>query len=385
MGDWAADIFYSVVLGVGACWATTCLARPFSLRLPTVTAVFVLLAGWPILQLALGWSVYEFQTGRAVIAWSAVLVLFAVGVQIAAAEASRSILIRSVAAAGTVIAVIGGAQFLSGSGHLFWIVKTKYDNQVAGPFVNRDHFCAFLELAIPAALYLAARRRPGALLYAIPAGLMVAAAVASQSRAGSTILLGELLATGILVAQQRSARTAWRPLLAGSAIAIIFAASVGIGALLERFDTDDLFAYRREMLNSSIAMIQDRPLTGFGMGTWPTAYPAYAEMDPGVYVNHAHNDFAEWTAEGGLVVLLALITLFGWAVWAGLRCPWGLGVPAIAAHSFVDFPLQKPALLAIAVILMAAMAAETTKRRRASLHPSGARDRYMPLRSRVMK
>ena len=50
---------------------------------------------------------------------------------------------------------------------------------------------------------------------------------------------------------------------------------------------------------------------GFGLGSWPWAYPRYAIIDPVLFANHAHNDWAEWAADGGLpfALLIGLVAL----------------------------------------------------------------------------
>lgn len=105
-------------------------------------------------------------------------------------------------------------------------------------------------------------------------------------------------------------------------------------------------------------MDRDRPWMGFGLGTFESAYPAYAIFDVGLRVNHAHNDWLEWAAEGGnpLAVVMALVAL--WSVRAAWQAPWGVGVVAVFLHSFVDYPMQKPALSAWLFVLLGALAAQ---------------------------
>jgi len=135
----------------------------------------------------------------------------------------------------------------------------------------------------------------------------------------------------------------------------------GPGFLWSRFQTDPL-AVRRELVASSLAMFRDRPWMGFGLGTWPSAYPAYATFDLGVFANHAHCDWAEWAAEGGLPFLAAAAALAAIAVvWSGRR-RWGMGVAAVFAHALVDYPLQKPALAALAFTLLGALAADARRK-----------------------
>ena len=81
------------------------------------------------------------------------------------------------------------------------------------------------------------------------------------------------------------------------------------------------------------------------------------------YVNHAHNEYAQWWLEAGVPAVLAM--LLGAAALASslrllLRQPAhlrGLGITAlvalgaILAHSLVDYPLRTPAMLAVAAAL----------------------------------
>ena len=101
---------------------------------------------------------------------------------------------------------------------------------------------------------------------------------------------------------------------------------------------------------------------GVGLGTWPTAYPAYATFDLGVFANHAHCDWAEWAAEGGLPFLAATVALAGAAVFFSARRHWGIGVVAVFAHALVDYPLQNPALAALTFTLLGALAAAARAR-----------------------
>ena len=146
------------------------------------------------------------------------------------------------------------------------------------------------------------------------------------------------------------------------ALAGVFTAVVGWEVLWQRFQDPDPYRYRREMALSSVEMVRDRPWMGFGLGTFDSAYPAYASFDVGLTVNHAHNDWLEWAAEGGipLFVLIAFIAL--WSARAAWRAPWAAGVMAVFLHSLVDYPLQKAAILAWLFVLLGA--AEAARRDR---------------------
>lgn len=82
-------------------------------------------------------------------------------------------------------------------------------------------------------------------------------------------------------------RLAWTLVFVAS-----LAAVVGWQGTLEKFREPEPYRVRSELLRSSLAMIADKPLTGFGLGTWAVVYPAYARFDNGLAANHAHNDWA---------------------------------------------------------------------------------------------
>jgi len=140
-------------------------------------------------------------------------------------------------------------------------------------------------------------------------------------------------------------------------LSVALAAVVGLQVTIEKFSEPEPYRVRAELLRSSLAMAAERPLAGFGLGTWPIVYPAYARFDNGFTANHAHNDWAEWAAEGGVpfVALMGLLAL--WSVRPALDSLWGIGVLAVFLHSLVDYPLREPAVAAVFFAMMGALAA----------------------------
>jgi len=101
------------------------------------------------------------------------------------------------------------------------------------------------------------------------------------------------------------------------------------------------------VVRSSLRLVRDRPLTGFGLGTWSDAYPAYAHFDDGRFVNQAHNDWVQWAVEGGLPLLSIMLSIAWWSVRPALSSLWGIGLLAVFLHCLVDYPMeQRPALAA---------------------------------------
>jgi len=141
-------------------------------------------------------------------------------------------------------------------------------------------------------------------------------------------------------------------------LALVFGAVVGWAVLWNRFQDPDPFRGRREILSGTIAMIHSRPWTGFGLGTFRTVYPAYASIDFGAVVQHAHNDWAEWAADGGIPFSLLVLSIAIWSVRRTFRTVWGIGMVAVFVHAAVDFPLQRPVLELWLFALLGALAEE---------------------------
>jgi O-antigen ligase len=88
-------------------------------------------------------------------------------------------------------------------------------------------------------------------------------------------------------------------------------------------------------------MIASRPWVGFGLGTFTAVYPAYALFDMGNRVEHAHNDWLEWAAEGGIPYAGVWMALAIWAVRPAVRSVWGIGVLGCFLHGVVDYPFAR--------------------------------------------
>ena len=107
---------------------------------------------------------------------------------------------------------------------------------------------------------------------------------------------------------------------------VFFTTVMGWDAVWARLRAPDPMAVRREFYISSLHIVAAHPWFGTGLGTWATVYPRWAIIDTGRFANQAHNDWLQWTAEGGIPLGIMLFTLFLWSVRPALRTIWGLGV-----------------------------------------------------------
>lgn len=279
-----------------------------------------------------GWTGVVFWFTAAAIAWLATQVFREP--QIAAAFRLFLVLFASA------MCVLDLLEQASGTNKYYWLIPSRYSN-VFGPFAYWNNFAQFIELALPVTLWLGLARRKPVIGYLLLSSLQIAAVVASGSRAGTALVGLELLAV-ILLAYRRNRN---RSLLFGAALAIVltvlFIYSAGMDRLIAKLEQNDQLAARRNIYKSSIAMIRERPLTGWGLNTYVPVYPMFALYDDGTYVNRAHNDWLQFLAEGGILFTAPMIVLFSWSLRPAFRSVWGIGVIAIGLHALVDYPFAR--------------------------------------------
>ncbi len=315
-----------------------------------------LAAAWGFFQIAAHRTVYEWHTWEASIAWITNLAAFFVAMRQGRARFLQSTLVFAFVL--SIVATL--TAFSSPPDKVFWIFDAAMDpHPTLGPFVYRNQYAAFVEAILPLAIVGAIHDRRRTILYIAIAGMLFASVIAGGSRAGSILCLAEiLLIPTIAFARKLISRAALVRVLAGSVGAIaIFTAVVGWEAIWNRLQEPNPYSLRAELVRSSFEMIRDRPLTGFGLGTWSDAYPAYARFDDGKFVNQAHNDWIQWAVEGGIPFFLIMLAIAAWSVRPAVGSLWGIGMLAVFAHCLVDYPMQqRPALAAFFFAMLGALA-----------------------------
>jgi len=348
---WSVSLFEAGVFALAGLWSVRMMICPYAIR---VSPALVPLAGVlsiGLLQLLIGQTVSRWETWNALLKWSVYGMAFCLGLQIGPSSAVRAPFRRAIFYFGFGLSVISILQFFTSPGKIFWLFESGYHNDVLGPFVNHDHYAAFIELLLPIALFEALAEPRRTLLGAAAAASMLASVFAGASRAGSVLVIAETAAV-LLLASRRGLPGARKAFLSLVTFALLFTAIAGVTHLWQRFQEPDPYRERRGMLISAVAMTSARPWTGFGLGNFENAYPGYAVFDSGALVDHAHNDWAEWAAEGGLPFVGCLLCIAACAVRPAVQSIWGVGVLSVFLHSCVDYPMQKPALALWAFVLL---------------------------------
>ncbi len=356
---WPLALAQAGVLLLAAAWLLVAAFRGQPVRLCPGLALLAAAIAWGLIATLTGWTVYPFASYSAILDWLVLAAVYVLGLQVFAADRPMEGYLRAFLLFGLAVALLALIQFPTSSGRFLWLMDSPYPD-LLGPFQNRNNFAAFVELLVPIALWFAIREPSHRVVYLGIAATLVAAVVASSSRAGTLLVLVEVLAVFVLI-WKRDALP--RKQLFGGAIvasALIAAGALVVDwpALVRRIALAGHGDYRPEILESTLAMIASRPWTGFGPGAFSTVYPAFASFDIGVVVNHAHNDWLEWAAGGGVPFALLLVAFAALSIRPAIRSIWGLGVLAVFIHALVDFPFQRLGVAGWVFGMLAALAAQ---------------------------
>jgi O-antigen ligase len=282
--------------------------------------------------------------------------------------------------------IYGSAEYLSGHQHIFWYPKEYGLDEASGTFINRNHFAAYLAIALPVAsaalltsrwrgdarslraMLLGLTRREGFLIFA--SGLAIAmiwvGVLFSYSRGGLTAALAGV---AFLFLASRRHRLRGRLLAMVLLVPTVLLLWLEVRAPGERFLEQGLeqgaLGNRQVVWTATLRMAREALPAGTGLGTFGEAFPLYRPASVRLYWAHAHNDWLESLSEGGPVTTLAVLGLAWLAVSAPFRRRqdesqdsnlWIAGVAgavlAVGVHSLVDFPLRIPAVAALTSTLV---------------------------------
>ena len=364
-GRWInPSLFQAGLFLLGSVWAVAFACRPFKIHLGAGLIPLAATAGWGLLQLATGSTVSRWETWMEVLGWMGNLTACFLAMQVSVSRNIRRAFLDALLTFAFQLSLVSVVQYFSSEGKIFWFYPS-YEAAVLGPFLNRDRYAAFMELLLPLAIMRTLGGGRPSLRFAVMGAAMYASVIAGASRAGALLTTAEIIVVPLMAWRQGSflqdrigAATAriWL-------FALVFTAVVGWAVLWARFQDPDPLKGRREMLASTITMIEDRPFMGFGLGNFQTVYPKYASVDFGVIVNHTHNDWAEWAADGGIPFSLLLLGIAIWCLRKAAASPWGIGIFAVFVHSVGDFPLHGPIPALWLFALVGVLSAETAARR----------------------
>ena len=314
-----------------------------------------LISAWGLLQILLNSTRSQWLTRQATLTWFVSGVAFLLAATILQNEALRERFFTLILWAVAILSIVALLQYHQRPIYVFGLFPA--EPTVVGTFLYKNQFAAMLELAAPIALYRMVEIENQEWYGAGAFAVMFAAAVGASSRAGVLLLSLELVLALAIVAKRRL--LPWRNLLllSGGLLAMVLAASslTGTRSIAEHFQEQSPYSNRQKLLGSTLRMVEQKPILGYGLGTWPEVYPAFATFDNAMLANEAHNDWAQWAAEGGIPFAL----LLGWVTFGvarpAARSIWGMGVLAVMVQSLVDYPTREPVLAIFWFVLAGAL------------------------------
>lgn len=318
-------------------------------------------------------------TASALVSLVAPIAIFAGVAQLGPRDRGR--LAWLVIALGAVSVVLGLLQVAQGPQSALRPYEYTNTSEAVGLFANRNHFAALMycTLVLASAVVIGRLAQSGAVALRFNASLLlaagfvlivsvVAALAVARSRAGLALAMASLVGIAVLALRvprgPTGSHVSLRNLVQFAIVfAVFFALQFGLARIMSRFEADPMQDLRWELSEATLDAAWAALPLGTGAGSF---VPVYAAIErPSVvhatYSNRAHNDFAEWLLEAGLVggsmILLAFIW-FAWRTWSVWRSseatPHGylqraatLVVALLLTHSLVDYPLRTSAMMAV--------------------------------------
>ena len=285
--------------------------------------------------------------------------------------------VRGVSWLGLALTTLVAVQRATSPALLYWTWRPiSIGASPYGPFVNRNGLASWLAMAVPLVIgYAMARYQsqqrsdggavPGASIDATQlwlggaAILMTGGLFASMSRAG---ILGVAIGLTAFIAFSRrrisgAGGLAW--MSAGLVAMVVMAAAyANLGQLAMRLqETTEQGTWGRPAIwRDTWRMASDFWLTGVGAGAFQRGMLAYQQGSRLFFFNHAHNEYLQLIAEGGLLIAvpaavaaLAAVALMAKHLGADrtamfwVRAGAVSGIIAVAVQSIWDTVLRMPA------------------------------------------
>lgn len=270
-------------------------------------------------------------------------------------------------------AALGLIQYASGNPDFYFGI-TPNGKSAQGTYLNRDHFAAFMEMALPITigltLYTLGRQEQQhhtpddswiklheTLVFGSLMLLILLGGIFSRSRAGVFLSIVAVLLSSLAFARHIGGRQSVGITTVFGTIAAGIATSIGLVPVLNRFVAQDpLEDARWTIAQHTIEGIKTFFPLGSGPGTFPDIYRAFQPIDQMKFINNAHNDYLELLFEMGLagafiIASFLALYLYGWVkLWGQrwdrlhfLQVAAGISIFLLLLHSFVDFNLHTPA------------------------------------------
>ncbi len=282
------------------------------------------------------------------------------------------------------IAFLAIIQKFTSPDKIYWFRSTPSSSPI-GPWIYRNHYAGFMEMLLPFGLALFLQYRPQFsyklplrekiisaltlptanlhILFGFASFIMASSVLVSLSRGGIISIALSFLCFLLLLNRNRLLAPGKLPLLLCLTTVLLLASWVGWEPIIYRFNSmtnanNDFFDGRFLIWQDTMPLIKEYWLTGAGFGTFIHIFPMYRDLlPPGSVIDHAHNDYLELMANGGLVGVLFVLCFLGTIFTSAIRqmrrrrdssakllgCAALCGILALLFHSVTDFNMHNGA------------------------------------------
>ena len=380
--EWAIFCFEALATGLFLLWAAKQLLSrqvklsPNPLYLPALLFFLLICA-----QIAVNASAYPYVTRYGALEFVSYGILLLIASECLRTKEARKAFALVMIVFGTLYAFFALAQDFTSNTKIFWIRTVRFHGGIYGSYVNRNHYAGLMEMLVPIPLVLSMShllRGPKRMLVGFCGILMAGTIFLCGSRGGMVAFVLEmaLLGTLMFAKKRRLPAILGYAALCISTLAFIFLSNNGRG--LARIG-DLSPGIRPQITKDCLRMFVKRPIWGWGLGTFPTVYPQYRSFYTNLFVNEAHNDYAQLLVETGVLGFALMLWLLTQLYRASLPALDGwqnrwdravslaalIGCTGILVHSFVEFNLQIPANAGFFYVLCALAASELDASKRA--------------------
>lgn len=368
--EWSMFVFELATAVLFTLWALKqLLLRKVRLSSNPLYAPALLFLALIVAQLALHRTAYRYVTQYETLQYVSYGAVSLIAAECLSAEQARRAFALIMLIFGCLYASFALIQNLTSTGRIFWVHTPQFGREVFGSYVDRDHYAGIIELLVPLPLVLSAShlvdggRRA---LIGFGGAVMASTIFLCGSRAGMVIFVVQLVLFAALTFRLHRNSRALLGSVGAFVVVAVLLVFLGNWQFLSRFGNLDP-GIRLSISKDSLHMFAQRPIMGWGLGTFSVIYPSHRSFYTNLFINAAHNDYAQLLVETGLlgfglmtwfVMALcrrSLASVKGWQFrWdAAVSLAAALGCSGILLHSLVDFNLQIPANSAVFYVLCA--------------------------------
>jgi len=185
----------------------------------------------------------------------------------------------------------------------YFILEKEISNSFS-VFGNRNHFTAFMEMAVPLTLgySLYCRDKFKKLLFGFIGTVISLSIFLSLSRGGSLSLIFSLALMVYLLKRDWVIQEKYWVLGAGCILMVILLSTVGLDPIKHRFNLlHEGISQRLVIVQDSFRIIKDFPFLGVGWGNFQFVFPSYRTFFSRGYYFYSHNDYLQLIVETGLI------------------------------------------------------------------------------------